>query len=248
MAELDRQIAAGNSDRSRVGVSNKVASELKALVKGGPSHLRYYAPFFRSPQRRARWRTTATFWAWLRFTVHALPGFQLSKQQLDRRLALVLIRSARIINRLRRTRHAWVLPIALTRLAMSIGIACLRFEQEGRADSVKSLRTYGLDLCRTAGRIAEMTGDDTSLASVASSVLVFSRSDSDEAMTLAAELADKVKSSDERAFVERALSQSRRRNAGERIEGKIKTTPRQIIENIEDGLRFGRLQRQAKPD
>ena len=67
-------------------------------------------------------------------------------------------------------------------------------------------------------------------------------------MTLAAELAHKVKSQDERAFVERAMSQRRRLNAGERIEGKIKTTPRQILENIEDGLRFSRPQRQAKPD
>jgi hypothetical protein len=95
----------------------------------------------------------------------------------------------------------------------------------GGADTVKSLTAYGLDLCRSAGRIAEMTGDDTSLASVASSALVFSRSDSDEAMTLAAELADRVKSSDERDFVERAMSQSRRLHAGERIEGKIRQHP-----------------------
>ena len=44
------------------------------------------------------------------------------------------------------------------------------------------------------------------------------------------------------------MDQRRRLNAGEPIEGKIKTTPRQIVENIEDGLRFGRPRRGPESD
>ena len=62
------------------------------------------------------------------------------------------------------------------------------------------------------------------------------------------ELASKLTSPDERAFVERVMNERRRMNAGERIEGKIKTTSRQIVENIEDGLRLGRPQRRAESD
>lgn len=46
MAELNRQIAASVSDRSRVETSNRVARELQALTKDGPTHLKYYAAVF----------------------------------------------------------------------------------------------------------------------------------------------------------------------------------------------------------
>ncbi|HEY3381041.1 MAG TPA: hypothetical protein VGK32_04690 [Vicinamibacterales bacterium] len=49
--------------------------------------------------------------------------------------------------------------MALSRLAMSVGVACLKFEQEGREDAVQSLKTYGLDLCKAAGRIEKLTRD-----------------------------------------------------------------------------------------
>ena len=83
------------------------------------------------------------------------------------------------------------------------------------------------------------------MASAASSALVLSKSDSDDAMTFATEIAGRLTSPEERAFVERAIDQRRRINAGERIEGKIKTTARQIAENVEDGLRL--VQRQRPP-
>lgn len=138
--------------------------------------------------------------------------------------------------------------MALSRLAMSIGVACLRFEQEGRQDAVQSFKTYGLDLCRAAARIAGTTGDQNALASAASSALVLSKSDSDDAMTFATEIAGQLSSPEERAFVERAIDQSRRMNAGEDIEGKIKTTARQIAENVEDGLRLVQRRRPPQAD
>ena len=82
------------------------------------------------------------------------------------------------------------------------------------------MKIYGLDLCRAAGRIAGTTGDQKALASAASSALVLSRSDSDEAMTFATEIAGRLTSPEERAFVERVIDQRRRMNAGERVEGK----------------------------
>lgn len=42
--------------------------------------------------------------------------------------------------------------------------------------------------------------------------------------------------------------QRKRMNAGERIEGKIKTTARQIAENVEDGLRLVQGQRPPQTD
>ena len=77
---------------------------------------------------------------------------------------------------------------------------------------------------------------------------MLSRSDSDEAMSLAVVLAGKLTSPDKRTFVDRVMNQRRRMNAGERVEGKIKTTSRQIVENIEDGLRFGRPPRRDESD
>ena len=240
-AELNRQIAAGVSDRSRIETSNRVARALQALTKGGPTHLKYHAAVFELAARiSALAHDGHALGMAERVAIQAGPIFQLSRQQLDRRLDLTLTRSARIVNRLLRTRQAWVLPIALSRLAMSLGVACLRFEQEGREDAVQSLKTYGLDLCRAAGRIAGTTGDQNALASAASSALVLSRSDSDEAMIFATEIAGRLTSPAERAFVERVIDQRRRMNAGERIEGKIKTTVRQIAENVEDGLRLVR--------
>jgi len=44
--------------------------------------------------------------------------------------------------------------MALSRLAMSIGIACPGFELERRQDAAQSFSTYGLDLCRAAAKIA----------------------------------------------------------------------------------------------
>jgi len=84
------------------------------------------------------------------------------------------------------------------------------------------------------------------LASAASSALVLSKSNSDDAMTFATEIAGQLSSPEGRAFVERAIDQSRRMNAGERIEGKIKTTARQIAENVEDGLRLVQQRRPAQ--
>jgi hypothetical protein len=62
-------------------------------------------------------------------------------------------------------------------------------------------------------------------------------------MTFATEIAGRLTSPEERAFVERVIDQRRRMNAGERIEGKIKTTARQIAENVQDGLRLAQRQR-----
>lgn len=246
VAEIDRQIGAGLSDRERIETSNRVARELRALTSRGPRHLKYYAAVFELAARvSALGHEGHALGMAERVAIHARPVFQLSRQQLDRRLDLTLIRSARIINRLLHTPQAWVLPMALSRLAMSIGVACLRFEQEGRQDAAQSLRTYGIDLCRAAGRIAGTTGDQKALATAASSALVLSKSDFDDAMTFAYEVAGQLSSPDERAFVERALDQSRRMHAGERLEGKIKTTARQIAENVEDGLRL--VQRQGPP-
>jgi hypothetical protein len=246
MAEFNRQIAAGVSDRSRVETTDRVARELRALTKDGPTHLKYYAAVFELAARvRALAHDGHALGMAERVAVSAGPIFQLSRQQLDRRLDLTLTRSARIVNRLLRTRQAWVLPMALSRLAMSLGVACPRFEQEGREDAVQSLKTYGLDLCRAAGRIAGTTGDQNALASAASSALMLSRSDSDEAMIFATEIAGRLTSPEERAFVERVIDQRRRMNAGERVEGKIKTTARQIAENVQDGLRL--VQRQSSP-
>ncbi|MDO8833997.1 MAG: DUF4365 domain-containing protein, partial [Vicinamibacterales bacterium] len=39
VAELNRQISAGLSDRSRIETTNRVAQELRALTKDGPTHL-----------------------------------------------------------------------------------------------------------------------------------------------------------------------------------------------------------------
>lgn len=249
MAELNRQIAAGVSDRSRVETSNRVARELRALTEDGPTHVKYYAAVFELAARVSALAHDGHVLGMAeRVAVHGTPIFQLSRQQLDRRLDLTLTRSARIVNRLLRTRQAWVLPMALSRLAMSIGVACLRFEQEGRQDAVQSFKTYGLDLCRAAARIAGTTGDQNALASAASSALVLSKSDSDDAMTFATEIAGQLYSPQERAFVERAIEQSRRMHAGERVDGKIKTTARQIAENVTDGLRLVQRQRPPRAD
>lgn len=242
VAEQNRQIAAGLSDRSRVEISGRVAQELQALARRGPTHLKYYAAAYSlAAQVSALTHNGHVLGMAERFAVQEGPVFQLSRQQLDRRLDLTLTRASRIINRLLRTRQAWVLPMALSRLAMSVGVACVRFEQEGRENAVQSLKTYGLDLCRAAARIAETTGDENSLASAASSALVLSRSDSDEAMALAVELASKLTSPDERSFVERVVNQRRRMNAGERIEGKIKTTSRQLSRTSRTGCALAAL-------
>jgi len=243
LAEQNRQIAAGLSDRSRVEISGRVAQELKLLARGGPAHLRYYAAVFAlAAQVSALGHDGHVLGMAERVASESWPAFQLSRQQLERRLDLTLIRSSRIINRLLRTRQAWILPRVLPRLVMNIGIACLRFEQEGREDAVQSLKSYGLDLCEAAAKIAAMIGDESSLASAASSALVLSRSDSDEAMAFATEIAGQLSSPEERAFVERVIDQRRRMNAGERIQGKIKTTARQIAENVEDGRRLAQGQ------
>lgn len=239
MAELNRQIAAAARDRSRVDTSNRVAQQLRALTKDGPTHLKYYSAVNALAVRVSELAHDGHAMGMAeRFASDARPVFTLSRQQLDRRLDLTLRRSSRVVNRLLQTSHAWVLPMALSRLAMSIGIACLRFEHEERQDAAQRLKTYGLDLCRTAVRIADALGDQTALASAASSALVLSKSDSDDAMTFAVEIAGRLTAPEEQAFIANAIDKSRRMHAGERVEGKIKTTPRQIAENIEDGRRL----------
>ncbi len=248
-AELDRQIRAGLSDRERVETSNRVARELRALTGRGPKHLKYYAAVFAlAVQVSALAHDGHVLRMAEQVAIQAGPTFQLSRQQLDRRLDLTLIRSSRIINRLLRTSQASILPRVLPRLAMSIGVACLRFEHEGRNDQVQNLQNYGIELCRAAAGVAAMIGDQSSLASAASSALVLCRSNSDKAMIFAQEIAGQLTSPDDRAFVEHAIDQRRRTNAGERIEGKIKTTARQIAENVEDGLRLVQGQRPPQAD
>lgn len=83
MAELNRQIAAGVSDRSRVETSNRVARELRALTKDGPTHLKYYAAVFELAARvSALAHDGHALWMAERVAVHARPIFQLSRQQL----------------------------------------------------------------------------------------------------------------------------------------------------------------------
>lgn len=239
LAELNRHIDAGDSDRSRIEVTTRVAAALTTLVRHGPKYLRYYSGVFSlAAEVSALAHDAHALMMADRFAGRAVPAVRLSLQQLDRRLDLVLIRATRIINRLLRTPEAWVLPIPLSRLAMSVRIAGLRFEQEESWDAARTLTTYGLDLCKAAGKISELTGDQNALASVASTAALYSTTTSDEAMLLTQHILGVITSSDERAFVEHAVEQQRRFVTGQSVDGKIKTTPRQIVQNVEYGVRL----------
>ncbi|HEY3381040.1 MAG TPA: DUF4365 domain-containing protein [Vicinamibacterales bacterium] len=91
MAELNRQIAAGLGDRSRVETSDRVAGELQALTKDGTTHLKYYVAVFAFAARVSALAHDAHALGMAeRVAVQARATFLLSRQQLDRRLDLTL--------------------------------------------------------------------------------------------------------------------------------------------------------------
>jgi len=240
VAEQGRQIASGESDRSRLAIANKVASELRALTWDGPRHLRYFAAVYSlaSEVSVLAHEGHALLMA-ERVTLHMEAGpLYIARQQWERRLHRALERSARIVNRLQMTTEAWALPIPISRLVMAIGIAALSFRIDGRIDVWNEMRAYAIRLAKSGRRIATAVRHDSGLSSIAAGLLVFSGVNPDKAMVLAVQMADSLPRGDEQDFVRGAIDRSRRLNAREKIEGRIRTTDRQIWENVRDGLRL----------
>jgi hypothetical protein len=239
---MERLIRAEADDWSRVETTNRVARNLMLLTRHGPRFLRYYAAVvgLAASVTEHGYHRHAVSLARASTDLSASPALDLAEGQLDRRIELTLQRATRVVNRLVVSPDAGGLPIPLTRLAAAFALVVLLREQEGRADEAKRLTRYGLDLCRGAGRIARRVGHDVGIGAACSTALLYSRSDGDDAMSLASGLELAIRSDEERSFVLRMLETRRRINRGERVEGRIKTTKRQIDENVAHGLRFAK--------
>jgi hypothetical protein len=239
-AEMERLIRAEAHDWARIHASNHVARNLRALTRQGPRFLRYYAAILGLAANVGEdgYHRHALLLAKASVGISASPAVALAEEQLDRRIDLTLQRAARIVNRLISSPDAGALPIPLTRLANGLALLVLLREQEGRFNEARGLTRYGLDLCRAGGRIARRVGHDVGLASTCSAALLFSRREGDHAMCLANGLELAIQSDEDRRFVQRMLETRRRINRGEQVQGRIKTTKRQIDENVAHGLRF----------
>lgn len=240
VAEQSRQIESGGSDRDRTAIASRVSSELKTITMDGPPYLRYFAAVYSLASNVSvlAHEGHALLMAERAALHFGLEPFRLARQQWERRLHRAVARSARIVDRVQRTKDAGALPIPISRLVMALGIAGLTLKLDDQVQEWEALRTYGINLARVGKRIATAVHHDTGLASIASGVLVFCGDNADEAMTLAVEIADALPPGDDREFVVRMVDRCRRLNAGEKVEGRIKTTERQIWQNVSDGLRI----------
>ena len=246
MAELNRQIAAGVSDRESCRDQQPGRPRTPGTHQDGPTHLKYYAAVFALAARVSA----------LAHDGHALAHGGTSRGPGRAHLPLVTAAvgpSARLDAHQVFSNRQSTAPdkpsFDTTEGAASSGDVDRRRVPQIRARGAQRPGSEPPELtARTLQSRRQSRGHDRRperLASTASSALVLLQIRFRRRDDLRSEIAGQLTSPDERAFVERAIDQRRRMNAGERIEGKIKTTARQIAENVEDGLRL--VQRQHPP-
>ena len=147
----------------------ETAKSLQLLARKGPAALKFYGLIARKAAELEvlTFRDFGLYMNWKTQTQRGDPVIALA-------VYIELVQSARLVARkynqcVRLARyaaespHAWAVPTALLKIVEGVVSFTIRAEEDQQEVRVTAYSKSGLDICRLAGSIAAMTGDDDSL-------------------------------------------------------------------------------------
>jgi len=216
--------------------------QLRTLARKGPSHLKFYALI----ASKAAELEAVVFHDWglyLNWRAHETESNDLWKVELvfaraqsSRHVVQKYNQCLRLAHYASISKVRWALSEPLTRIVRAISGFLLRLKGENNIEMLIHCSSSALQVCRLAAWIAEQNRDDDCLYYSIVASLTISRDTSNEAWVWATDQISKIKSDRVKAGAEKALSDHRKRISGEYIDGDIKTSSRQVYENMAAAL------------
>lgn len=218
------------------------SGRLRELAKNGPHQLKLCAAIARKAAELDRLvhRDLGLSMNW-RLTEKR--GDELWKAQLAIELAMsyrrVLLKYNQCIRLVRcgvNSEHRWVLSPALIRIVHAVAPFISRLVLRDMNEVAERFSASAFQLCRQAAAIAEDNRDWDASCFAITAALMTKRDPNSEAWTWVREAITTIKDPRARKNAEQLIESHTRRIRGERLEGDIKTTARQIYENMAGAL------------
>ena len=235
---------------ARTGVSQSdlpqlrlaVSLQLQRLTKNGLPYLKFYALIVRKAAELdalvhqdlgllMNWRAHEESGdIWWRIQL----GFE--RAALRRHIAAKYNQCIRLARYASNSKYRWALPQALVRIveASYVFIGSLRLE--GSNEAARYYSDTALQVCRLAAWIASNSDNQEEVVLSALTAFPIAKDEDDEPVRWARETIASIPEKEIRENGEARLDRNLRRIRGEKLEGDIRTTPRQIYENMAAAL------------
>ena len=219
-----------------------IAIQLQNLTKKGPGHLKFYALIAREAAE-LEILVRQDYGLFMNWGVHKNSDDHLWKAQLVfertavyRQIVLKYNQCLRLVRYAMNSRYRAALPEALLRVTMAISPFILRLSLEQLNEIADRYSASALQVCKLVGWIAASHGDDESLSATIIPALLTKQSVTGEAVEWAKKTISQIKDNKIKKDAEEMFDISIRRYLGEEFDDDVKTTVRQVYENMATAL------------
>jgi hypothetical protein len=241
-AELLSSMVKQEPQQNYYRISLTTGQKLKELTKNGPPILKFHAIVIweTAKLQRLAHRYHGLLLNWI---AHKTKGNVIWKAQLVferthvyRQILAKYNQCIRLANYGLRIKGRADIPRLLMRIVSTIAHFIRNLESEHLDQAAASFSTSTLEICKLSARIAQATNDDDGLFTVAAKALMTKHAPIGEAVEFARETVNHIKDEDIKQRAHDLVSRIIRSYQGEKLEGPIKTTPRQVYENMATAL------------
>jgi hypothetical protein len=216
--------------------------KLRELAKNGPRQLKLFAAIVRKAAELDH-LVHRDYGLNVNWRLSEKRGDQLWKAQLVIELSMSYRRVVQKYNQCIRlvqygvnSEHRWILSPALVRIVHAVGPFILRLTWRDMNEVADRFSASAFQLCRLAAGIADDNRDWDAGCFAITAALLTTRDSNSEAWAWVREAITTIKDPRARKNAEQLIDSHTRRIRGEQLDGDIKTTARQIYENMAAAL------------
>jgi hypothetical protein len=245
MKERIRTVGLGRSQAPQPEIPQfrlAMAEELQRLVKKGPPYLKFHALIAKKAAELDC--LVSTDWGlFLNWRLHQKKGdpfwgaaLAFHRAALIRAVTLKYNQCIRLARYAANSEHRWALPEALLRIPVAMGVFVVRLRLEELTAAAEHYSASGLQICKLVAWICDENNDESLLPGVVTAAVLSGEGAPGEAADWAQELIASIKDHEIKQTAQFLFERAMRRRMGEKFEGDIETTARQIVENMATSL------------
>jgi hypothetical protein len=238
-----KEVIVTNAPQVRLSIVKlSYSDQLRKLTKKGPRNLKLYSiiAWEAAKLERLAHRYSGLSLNW---AAHHQSSSSVWKAQLvfERTAAYRQIVSKynqciRLANYTTKYKYIIGIPQALMRIIEAMALFIVSLKNDKLDDLADKFSASTLEVCKLAASIALNTNDDDSLYAVATKALYTKRAVTGDAVDFAREVIERINDADIKCRAKEMFDYSMRAYRGEKVEGKIETTERQVYENMASSL------------
>jgi hypothetical protein len=242
MVQAERIGRAPGGDEPYHRMMLATAMRLRALTRRGPPHLKFYA----SIQKRAAELDWLIHRDWgMSLAIAGQPAdadpiwlaqLRFRRAHLGRTINEKYRQSMRLISYASTYRYRASLVQPILRVGEALLPLRIRFRHEGQEEAAVRITTAVFEICKLVAAFAREAGDDESLVSIASAAAMAASADDGPENRWAIDLAQSIRSVDDRAAALSFIEKAARGRRGERDPRAKRADARQLYENMASAL------------